>query len=85
MDGDPESRQVLRRFYVILDQLTARERLVFALRHLETMTLEEIAAALEISLSTVKRTLSRASARVSEWIDGDTDLANYFEGKRGDL
>jgi RNA polymerase sigma-70 factor, ECF subfamily len=84
-DSDAESRQVLRRFYAILDQLNARERLVFALRHLEAMTLEEIAAALEISLSTVKRNLVRASGRITEWIDGDADLTNYFEGKRGDL
>src|SRR5450432_370477 len=84
-DGSPESRQVLKRFYAVLDQLSARERLVFALRHLESMTLEEVAVTLEISLSTVKRTLARASARVSEWIEGDVDLASYFEGKRGNL
>lgn len=80
---DAESRQVLKRFYAVLDQLTARERMVFGLRHLESMTLEEIAAALEISLSTVKRVLGRASARVTHWIDGDEGLMNYFEGKRG--
>ena len=83
-DVDAESRQILRRFYAILDQLSARERLVFALRHLESMTLGEIATALEISLSTVKRTLSRAATRVSGWIGGDADLTNFFEGKRGD-
>lgn len=80
--GDAEARQVLRRFYTILDQLTTRERLVFALRHLESMTLEEIAVALEVSLSTVKRTLTKASVRVSEWIDGDDGLLTYFEKKR---
>jgi RNA polymerase sigma-70 factor, ECF subfamily len=85
LTGDAESREVLRRFYVVLDQLSARERLVFALRHLESMTLEEIAAALEISLSTVKRTLARAALRVSQWIEGDANLVNYFEGKRGNL
>lgn len=85
LDGDPESRQVLRRFYAVLDQLSTRERLVFALRNLESMTLEEIAEALQVSLSTVKRTLGRASARVSQWIEGDGDLVNYFEGKRGNL
>lgn len=85
LDGDPEAREVLRRFYAVLDQLSARERLVFALRHLETMTLEEISVVLELSLSTVKRTLGRAGDRVSQWIAGDADLVNYFEGKRGDL
>jgi RNA polymerase sigma-70 factor, ECF subfamily len=84
LGGDPESRQVLRRFYAILDKLGARERLVFALRYLESMTLEEIAGALEISMSTVKRALARAGAHVSEWIAGDADLVAHFEAKRGD-
>jgi RNA polymerase sigma-70 factor (ECF subfamily) len=84
LHSDAESREVLRRFYAVLDQLSARERLVFALRYLESMTLEEIAAVMAISLSTVKRTLGRASTHVSGWIEGDVDLMNYFEGKRGD-
>lgn len=83
--SDPESRQVLRRFYAILDQLTARERLVFALRHLESMTMDEIATALSISVSTAKRTLTRAAGRVSAWIDEDADLMNHIEGQRGGL
>ncbi|HET6146668.1 MAG TPA: sigma-70 family RNA polymerase sigma factor [Polyangia bacterium] len=82
LDSDPESREVLRRFYVVLDQLAARDRLVFALRYLESMTLEEIAVALDISLSTVKRNLNRASARVSRWIAADRDLVTFFEGRR---
>ncbi|MES1172427.1 MAG: sigma-70 family RNA polymerase sigma factor [Bacteroidota bacterium] len=84
LNADAESRQVLRRFYEVLDRLSARERLVFALRHLESMTLEEVAQTLEVSLSTVKRTLARASAQVSVWISGDSDLASYFEGRRGE-
>jgi RNA polymerase sigma-70 factor, ECF subfamily len=83
-DADPESREVLRRFYAVLDQLATRDRLVFALRYLESMTLEEIATALDVSLSTVKRNLNRASARVSRWIATDKDLVNFFEGKRRD-
>lgn len=82
-DGDPESRDVLRRFYTFLDQLGARDRLVFALRHMESMTLFEIAEALEISLSTAKRSLASASLRVSKWIDGDADLLAFFEKRRG--
>jgi len=81
-DGDPESREVLRRFYAVLDQLSARDRLVFALRYLESMTLEEIATALDISLSTVKRNLNRAAARVSRWIATDKDLVTFFERRR---
>lgn len=85
--ADAESRQVLRRFYVLLDQLAPRERLVFSLRHLEAMTLEEVADAMELSLSTVKRSLARAAGRVSGWIAGDPDLLAFFEsatlGRRG--
>ena len=77
---DAESRQVLRRFYVLLEQLAPRERLVFSLRYLEAMTLEEVAGAMELSLSTVKRSLTRAAARVSGWIGGDPDLQAFFEG-----
>jgi RNA polymerase sigma-70 factor (ECF subfamily) len=79
---DAEARQVLRRFYTTLDQLGARERLVFSLRYLEAMTLEEVATAMELSLSTVKRALTRASARVSGWIAGDPELGAFFERKR---
>jgi len=77
---DAESRQVLRRFYTLLDQLAPRERLVFSLRHLESMTLEEVAVAMALSLSTVKRSLARAAERVSGWIDGDPDLRAFFDG-----
>jgi RNA polymerase sigma-70 factor (ECF subfamily) len=84
---DAEARQVLRRFYTLLDQLAPRERLVFSLRYLEAMTLEEVAAAMELSLSTVKRSVARAAARVSGWIAGEPDLLAFFEGgpraKRG--
>jgi RNA polymerase sigma-70 factor (ECF subfamily) len=80
--ADTESRQVLRRFYDVLDQLSARDRLVFSLRYLEAMTLEEVAAAMNLSLSTIKRTLTHASERVSAWIAGDPDLVTFFQGRR---
>ena len=41
---DMESRELLRRFYSLLDRLAPRHRLVYALRHLESMTLDEVAA-----------------------------------------
>jgi RNA polymerase sigma-70 factor (ECF subfamily) len=66
---DAESRYALRRLYTLLDRLSTRERLVLVLRHVEGMTLEEIAEAMELSLATVKRGLRRASLRVSQMID----------------
>jgi RNA polymerase sigma-70 factor (ECF subfamily) len=68
---DAESRYSLRRLYGLLDRLSTRERLVLVLRHVEGMTLEEIAEAMELSLATVKRGLRRASLRVSQMVDSD--------------
>ena len=68
---DAESRYALRRLYTLLDRLSTRERLVLVLRHVEGMTLEEIAEAMELSLATVKRGLRRASLRVSQMVDAD--------------
>ncbi|HEY3665550.1 MAG TPA: sigma-70 family RNA polymerase sigma factor, partial [Polyangiaceae bacterium] len=42
---DLEARRTLRKFYEVLDTLPAEERVVFALRHIEGMTLSEVAAA----------------------------------------
>ena len=68
---DAESRYSLRRLYSLLDRLSTRERLVLVLRHVEGMTLEEIAEAMDLSLATVKRGLRRASLRVSQMVDSD--------------
>lgn len=81
--ADTESRQVLRRFYDVLDQLSARDRLVFSLRYLEAMTLEEVAIAMDLSLSTIKRTMTHASARISTWIASDPELVTFFQRRRG--
>ncbi len=69
-----ENRYALQRLYALLNKLGTRERLVLVLRHVEGMTLEEIAEAMEISLATVKRALRRASARLSDLVDGDPKL-----------
>jgi len=73
---DMESRDLLRRFYGLLDRLAARDRIVFILRRVEAMSIEEIAANLETSESTVKRSLARASDRLSRWMDDKTRSAD---------
>jgi RNA polymerase sigma-70 factor (ECF subfamily) len=78
---DMESRDLLRRFYALLDRLSPRHRLVFALRHLESMTVEEVAAHLELSVSTVKRAQERATSKLSIWIEGDPGLAEFLDDK----
>jgi RNA polymerase sigma-70 factor (ECF subfamily) len=79
---DVESRDVLRRFYLLLDRLAPRHRLVFALRHLESMTVDEVAAHMELSISTVKRALERATEKLVLWIELDPGLAE-FVGEQG--
>lgn len=80
--ADLESRDVLRRFDLLLDRLSARDRLVFVLRRMDDMTIEEVAEAMDLSTSTVKRAMARASERLSRWVEADSDLAVAAEGER---
>jgi RNA polymerase sigma-70 factor (ECF subfamily) len=77
-----ENRYALQRLYSLLDLLSARERLVLVLRHVEGMTLEEIADAMELSLATIKRVLRKASTRVSEMVEADLDLSGRMTKNR---
>ena len=80
---DVESRDLLRRFYALLSRLAARERLVYALRHIESMTIEETAQAMDLSVSTVKRLQDRATERLAEWVEIDFELTGLLRRKRG--
>ena len=79
---DVESRDLLRRFYALLDRLSPRDRLVFSLKELESMTIEEVASVMDISVSTVKRSLAHATTRLSRWITTDPGLASAFDTRR---
>ncbi|AGP34469.1 hypothetical protein BE04_29065 [Sorangium cellulosum] len=74
---DSEAREALGRLYAILDTLNADDRTVFVLRHMEGMSLPEIAEAAGVSLATVKRRLSRATELVSSRVEHDASLAGY--------
>jgi len=81
--ADVESRELLLRFNVLLDRLSARDRLVFVLRRMEAMTIQEIAATMDLSISTVKRAMAHASSRLAHWVDIDPGLAAFVESKGG--
>jgi RNA polymerase sigma factor (sigma-70 family) len=68
---DVESRNLLRRLYGLLERLGPRDRLIFVLNRMESMSVEEIATAIEISESTVKRSLAHASDRIRHWINAE--------------
>lgn len=72
---DVEARELVRSFYALLDRLSPRDRLVFILRRVESMTIEEIASSMELSTSTVKRSFAHASKRLAQWIATDPALA----------
>jgi len=82
---DVESRDLLRKFHSLLDRLTARDRIVFVLRRMESMTVEEIASTMDLSLSTVKRSMAHSSNRLSRWIDADPGLAGFLDTERWGL
>jgi RNA polymerase sigma-70 factor (ECF subfamily) len=75
---DPEARQALQRCYLVFETLTANERVAFVLRYMEEMTVDEVAAALSVSLSTAKRYVNRAASKVAARVAQDADLRSFF-------
>ena len=78
--SDFESRDLLAKLYRLLDRLTARDRLVFVLRRMESMTVDEIATTMDLSVSTVKRSMAHASTRLSQWVEADPELVGLARG-----
>ena len=75
---DTEARHALRRCYRIFESLPTKERLAFVLRYMEGMTIDEVAAALAVSISTAKRWVNRGAAKIADEVAGDPDLTQLF-------
>ncbi|MGD0678051.1 MAG: sigma-70 family RNA polymerase sigma factor [Polyangiaceae bacterium] len=75
---DAEGRQLLERFYRLLDSLGTNERTAFVLRSLEGLSLDEIVQATGASLATVKRRIRSASMRITALARLDPELAGYL-------
>lgn len=78
---DMESRDLLRKFYALLGRLGAREQLVYTLRNIEFMTIEETAAAMRLSTATVKRIQRRATSSLSRLLRTDPELLSMLRMK----
>jgi RNA polymerase sigma-70 factor, ECF subfamily len=70
--------QVLGRFYGLLDRLNADDRMVFVLRRVDGMQLQEVADATGHSLATVKRRLVKVDAQLSHWMEREPLLVTYL-------
>jgi RNA polymerase sigma-70 factor (ECF subfamily) len=80
---DTESREALKRFYRILDRLNARDRTLFALRHIEELSVCDVAEIAGLSLATTKRRLTRAWSKVRLLAERDPVLSEYLTDHRG--
>jgi RNA polymerase sigma-70 factor (ECF subfamily) len=60
------SKQIQERLDLAMLKLSARQRAVFALRHYESLPLEEIAGVLKLDVGTVKAHLFRALSKMRE-------------------
>jgi RNA polymerase sigma-70 factor (ECF subfamily) len=74
---DLEGREAVTRYYRLVDKLGGRDRSFFLARTIEGMTLDEVAAAHEVSVSTAQRRINRASKRVAALVRRDPMLARF--------
>jgi RNA polymerase sigma-70 factor, ECF subfamily len=79
-----DTEETLRRFYRLLDKLKADDRLIFVLRRVDGMQLDEVASATGRSVATVKRRLARADAELSHWIDREPVLMAFLRSEGSD-
>ena len=75
---DHQARKALSRLYEILDGVHPEGRVAFVLRHFEGLELTEVAVAMDISLATVKRRLSKVSNHVATLVKRDPWLREYL-------
>jgi RNA polymerase sigma-70 factor (ECF subfamily) len=75
--ADAATRTALSALYRILDELDAEARLAFTLRHFEGLQITELASAMDASLSSAKRRLARANARVQAAVSRDAAFSAY--------
>jgi RNA polymerase sigma-70 factor (ECF subfamily) len=81
MDVPHEVREAFARTYAVLERMPAAERAVFSLRYVEGMQVDELARALDVSASTVKRRLGKAVQRFLRLARNDRVLAEWLGDK----
>lgn len=79
---DTAPRDAMEATYAVLTRLPIPERTVFALRHIEGLSLGEIADACGFSLATTKRRLSDADRRFRRLARRDSTLQAYISDEQ---
>lgn len=75
---DPSGWQLLQRTQALLAKMPLRLRIPWLLRHLERMTLDEIAVSTGVSLATVKRRLNQANVRFRKLAQRDSVIREHL-------
>jgi RNA polymerase sigma-70 factor, ECF subfamily len=78
---DPERRHAAGRLYGMMSHLSENDRSAYTLRFIEGLELNEIATTLQISLSTVRRSIRRASEQLDRLVKNDPMLASFGEAR----
>lgn len=73
---DHEGRDLLARFYDVVDKLPTDQRMVFVFRYVDERPLAEIASVCDCSVATVKRRLTRADERFVKLARKDPELSS---------
>lgn len=68
--SDPRERGSVDALYEVLDRLTPKLRIPWALHHIEGETLPEVAAMCNTSLATIKRRIGEAAALIERSLHG---------------
>ena len=77
---DLEGREAVTRYYRLVDKLGGKDRSFFVSRTLEGMTLDEVAVAHDVSVSTAQRRINRATKRIVTLVRRDPTLAPFAHG-----
>ena len=70
----PEEQRLVSEVYRALDEVPARERVAWTLRHVEGESLEEVALLCDCSLATAKRRIAGAHEKIKQKLDGASAL-----------
>ena len=77
--------ETVRRFYRILDRLSAPDRIAFVLHHMEGLEVQEVAAAIGLSPARTARSLQRSARKVMAGVESDPALRQASLPRQGPL